>query len=729
MNIPDELKRIPQWVCAGEDKKPINPKTGLPASIRNPEHWGTFAEAIDAGYDCIGFVLTDSDPYTIIDLDNSPDKPATEEQLSRHKKIISMSGSYIERSVSGHGYHIIVKGKIPSGARKDKVEIYSSERYMICTGNIVQDYPITDRQELLDVLYKEMKNGVYKAELLDLPDIHPDSVIIEKIRTSNNKEKFDLLFSGNWETDYPSQSEADHALLGMLCAYTQSNAQVKRIFRMSVLGQREKALREDYLNGSLQKLREESNIVIDFDNLRINEPIGDEFEEDIEDTPEPELNIPLDLPQGLLADLAAYFYKAAVRPIPEAALISALGLMAGSCGRAYNISGTGLNIYLVFLAQSGRGKESIGGGIEKIIGEVEKRTPAAEHIMGPASMASGQALTRHLQKHPCFVSVLGEVGHTIQEICQTRATSANIRLKQVLLNLYAKSGEGDKLRPTIYADSDKNTETVLSPAFSFIGESTPDIFYSGLSEDMVAQGLVPRLTVVEYKGKRPPRNRAFNIPPPEELVERIDRLVNTAFRAMRQNKSINVGISGEAEKLLDHFDEQIDRIINETINSVEINIWNRAHLKALKIAALVAVGNNIHSPIVTEDIAKWAIQFVDTETRMLSQRFSSGDFGSGDTAQAKDLERILKEYLSTNPKDQPKSVRINETEWKERFIPHRYIYRVVLRKRSFYQDPKGASLALDYMIRSFIASGLLAEPITKKVQRGKKLYKILRTKL
>ena len=78
----------------------------------------------------IGFVLTDYDPFTFIDLD---DTKATPKQCGT-SKIFNEFESYAERSPSGNGLHIIVKGKLQSGRRRSFVEIYSSARYMTMTG-------------------------------------------------------------------------------------------------------------------------------------------------------------------------------------------------------------------------------------------------------------------------------------------------------------------------------------------------------------------------------------------------------------------------------------------------------------------------------------------------------------------------------------------------------------------------------------------------------------------
>ena len=59
------------------------------------------------------------------------------------------------------------------------------------------------------------------------------------------------LFSGDWQSVYSSQSEADLALCGVLACYTSDAGQVDRLFRRSGL-YRGKWEREDYRRRTLQ---------------------------------------------------------------------------------------------------------------------------------------------------------------------------------------------------------------------------------------------------------------------------------------------------------------------------------------------------------------------------------------------------------------------------------------------------------------------------------------------
>jgi len=86
-------------------------------------------------------------------------------------RIDAAFNSYAERSPSGYGLHIIVKGKATRSKRRGKVEVYSSGRYFTMTGDVYRDAPIIDCQGLLDVLVAQL--GGTALETLPQPSQGP----------------------------------------------------------------------------------------------------------------------------------------------------------------------------------------------------------------------------------------------------------------------------------------------------------------------------------------------------------------------------------------------------------------------------------------------------------------------------------------------------------------------------------------------------------------------------
>lgn len=708
--IPAELRHLPQWVCAHKDKMPVNPRTGELASVTNPQTWCSFEEATQAGAPYIGFVLTANDPYCIIDLDDKVEKPASEEERERHRNLLEAFQSYTEKSTSGMGYHIVIKGQTERGARRDNVEVYSAERYMIFTGDVVRNAPIKYYQELLDQLFSEMQ-PITSGTLIELDTALSDDEVFNAAINASNGDKFDTLCRGEWESlGYTSQSEADFALMSILAFYTRSNDQVRRLFRYSALGKRDKAQRDAYLDYALRKIRASEPPPVDFTGFQPPHPTTP--------TPPP-VETPhkapvkategvLPPPPGLVGELQQYIQSTATRPVNEVALVGALAFLAGIVGRSYNISGTGLNQYLVLLARTGSGKEGAQNGIDRLISAVRPRVPMADQFIGPSAFASGQALIKALDERPCFVSVLGEFGITLQQISDPRANGALTMLKKVLLDLYTKSGFDRVLRSSVYADSEKNTKVIQAPNVTILGESTPETFFEGLNTHHIAEGLVPRFSVVEYTGPRPPRNKNSGGAPSEALVDRVAELVTIALTTTSNHTVQDVAIDQQALDLLDALDEKADREINKHHDTVHAQLWNRAHLKALKMAGLLAVGSNPHHPTVTTVEAQWAVQFVEQDVRNMLGRFDRDEVGSADDRLSADIERIVEKYLESDAESRRKyKVSKNLQDEKAPVIPFDYIRRRARRLTAFQQDKRGVSRALKEELQTLVDAGVL----------------------
>lgn len=253
-NIPAELKALNQWVCwslverdGKPTKLPVNANTGKLASSTNKETWASFETAVAASrrYNGIGFVFSEDDPYFGVDLDGQIDM-----------EIVDWFGTYCERSQSGTGAHIIGKGKLNRKGAKittgDHVgyEVYDRGRYFVVTGDIIHPEPIRECQAQLDEFVHDVfpaDKGVDLSRFLPTHTPESGQDILDRIRDSAQGGKFDVLWAGNWQHYYGSQSEADAALMSILRFWTGGNMQESiALFRQSGL-MRKKAERKDYL--------------------------------------------------------------------------------------------------------------------------------------------------------------------------------------------------------------------------------------------------------------------------------------------------------------------------------------------------------------------------------------------------------------------------------------------------------------------------------------------------
>lgn len=789
--IPEELKWTSQWCVAGPD---IHGKYKVPCSIgrgtlyhadpTDPRVWTDFESALEYTEahppHGLGFVLSSSDPYVCIDLDiknvhNEPDqsKWTSEVNIERFHKIIMAFHSYTERSAGGQGYHIWLKGHTGRGSRRDGVEVYSQERFIVCTGDTVIDAPIAENQDLLDALLAEMRRG--EAPILKLVDneqTESDEVIFERASNADNALKFTTLWNGEWhENGYPSQSEADIALLTMLAFYSKSNVQVLRMFRNSALGKRDKAVKNDYYLGtSLKKVRsiaanEEVSSIVGEKIARalvlrltggtqaptpspataapasLPPPVQGNIPPPHQQAPQSKGNIgslgipafaykPVenDLPKvptgsqitwppGVIGEVARYIYSISPRPIMEVSVVASLGLFAGICGRSFGIPQSGLNLYVVLVGQSAIGKEALHGGPSAIINQLMQSCPEASEFVDYSNFVSAPALTKAVAANPSFVNIFGEFGKTLQRMAREEHGDASIhQLRTVMTNLYQKSGPGSVFGGLGYSDKEKNIASVNGVAYSMIGETTPGTFYDSLTESMMADGFLSRFTIVEFMGSRPIMNEDLAQPLPRHLNEHLTALCKqSSYINKASSAPIQVERSDEAKEFLSVFNDKCDREINSTDNEGWRQMWNRAHLKVYRIAALLAATDNPSFPIISLEQVMWAYDLVMRDIKIMERRLADGDVGTGDATREKKLLALAVDYIT---KPVPPSYGLPDQMIKDKVLPRKFFQINTQRTSCFTSHKLGQIASMDMTIRSLCEGGYMTEiPKVEAIQK------------
>ena len=255
LKIPVELRALPQWVGwrvehreGKPTKVPINPRTGQRARANDPTTWSPFEEAQGAAarYQLagVGFVFTPQDDFCGIDLDQARD-PKTRMIDREAQRIVRELRSYTEVSPSHRGLHVIGRGKLPCGRRrKGNIEMYDQGRFFTMTGGHLNGTPlgVRDFQHELEQLHEEVFGGnLLAAAANGHGEIRADSTLddralLDKARRARDGEKFARLFDAGVTTGYPSPSEADLALCGILGFWCRGDPiRMDRLYRQSKL--------------------------------------------------------------------------------------------------------------------------------------------------------------------------------------------------------------------------------------------------------------------------------------------------------------------------------------------------------------------------------------------------------------------------------------------------------------------------------------------------------------
>lgn len=166
LNIPAELREEKAWVNVWNSSKvPMQSTIRKAASASNPDTWSTFEDAVSAVeqgvYDGIGYVFCD-DGIVGIDIDDGYDKDGLLNPLAAD--IIGHCQSYTEKSRSGRGVHILLRGNLPFKGKNNRkaVEIYKSNRFFIMTGKVLIYKEIIENQAAIDYVVEKYFPDVAK---------------------------------------------------------------------------------------------------------------------------------------------------------------------------------------------------------------------------------------------------------------------------------------------------------------------------------------------------------------------------------------------------------------------------------------------------------------------------------------------------------------------------------------------------------------------------------------
>ena len=733
--IPDELKATAQWInwnyvqVDGKwTKVPINPNYGNMASVTDPSTWGTFADVVSNARNGwvnggIGRVFAANDPYCGIDLD---DPNGDAERLERGHAIIAKFNSYTEFSPSGRGAHIIIRATVPNGKRRDGVELYPAGRFFTFTGQSIHTpaLPIADAQASATILWEELGgNRSHTGTHWDGPQTQSDDDLLAAAMRAANGQTFAQLFSGNWQ-GYPSQSEADLALTNILCFYTNNREQVHRLFLRSGLGQRDKARRPDYREYNISKGFDQKIALMDLSQLQQTQALAIDRKLASAPVVRPPVTLPhVEKPDGLLGEITQFIYDSAPRPVAEIALMGAIGLMCGIVGRAYLINGAGLNQYLLLLAETGRGKEAISSGMSQLINAVARPIgdtaqptdigfASAVKFIGPSEIASAPGLMKVLVDQPSMVSIIGEFGLKLRKWTGDRSNSTDQQIRSLLLDLYGKSGRGNVMREMAYSDKKDSTKAVNRPAYSILGESTATRFLDAIDESMISEGFLPRFLTIEYEGPRPQLNvHADSVMPSVELITKLRDLCASCLDAMIKDTFRNIVVEPDAQAFIDAFNAECDHIINTNrVGEVANQLWSRALLKLLKLAAVYAVGENYFAPVLQLKHARWAKVLIIRDIDRMIKRFERGETGSqvSDGKQQNEVMRVVAEFFRMDV-EKLQRYGVTQDDINLRHIPLTYISRRLIATSAFRLDRLGATAAINKTLRMLCEEGRLKE--------------------
>lgn len=231
-------------------KKAPRNAVGYNISKSKPEQWLSFDDAVTAfnpgKFTGVGVLLQASSGLVGIDLDDVADLLVTKPALQAILAKAEQEKIYCEQSPSGTGLRLFVSGQLPGndGRRQAGIELYADTAFLTVTGITQWPGEVKPAQwlvyELLKLIAEPSQGDSSTPSIKQAGRSSANGDLVAAL-SSWAADRLPRLWQGRWDESpqdkiYPSQSEADMALIGHLVreAYRRG-LQEERLIASTVL--------------------------------------------------------------------------------------------------------------------------------------------------------------------------------------------------------------------------------------------------------------------------------------------------------------------------------------------------------------------------------------------------------------------------------------------------------------------------------------------------------------
>lgn len=387
-------------------------------------------------------------------------------------------------------------------------------------------------------------------------------------------------------------------------------------------------------HGAMTQALEASNLAAEQIalNIDVDDSVGNNDEWD------------LGWPPGLVGELAKWIYLRSSRPIKQFSIAAALYFFSVA-GRRYNVNGDGLNLYMLLVADTGRGKGVVKSAIDRLTAEISRQAnnPTLSMPFDQEVPVSEAGIRSALMEQNPICAYEEELGLTIKPLTMIKASSNDIGLRKVMTRLF-DSGQFRKLGKK-KASKEENTKALIDmPCFTLAGDTQPDTYKSLISSNMIDSGFAPRMIPFFYTGLRKYHNEEserYKLPP-AELIAPLRKLLE--YVTSPNQEVVDVVISPEAKDQLKTLDVRFTDKINAGTPGAEM--YNRADRVILRIAALLALGKNMVNPVVDLSCMEYAEAVVLAGMNETNKILATGGGGAGESVRIHKLREAVTVFVS-----------------------------------------------------------------------------------
>ncbi len=339
---------------------------------------------------------------------------------------------------------------------------------------------------------------------------------------------------------------------------------------------------------------------------------------------------------GFIQEFVDLTLQYSVRPQPEGAFLGALTVMSYLCGRSiianYNGATVTPNLYSLFLAPTGMGKEAI----RRTCSEVARAYD--EDNVAPESFASVQALQNFMARVNKTLWLHDEFGRDLA-VMSGKMSNANITgLITECLKLYT-SANSRWYKSKLIAQEAKNrtANTIDRPFLSIFATGNPSEFFDAASDSLLTNGYIARFSIVlapwYVKKREVDYKTAVSVPIfslPDSITEQAAAW--REYEAVMTNGAEHIPFTEDAHDVLKVFDSENEKRLANALGQGEAvaEIRTRFGEKIWKYALLFAASRYCASSDLQIDVAcaENAVAFAEYEATLLEA--IAGKFGSNE---------------------------------------------------------------------------------------------------
>jgi hypothetical protein len=320
-------------------------------------------------------------------------------------------------------------------------------------------------------------------------------------------------------------------------------------------------------------------------------------------------------PPGFVGQLTKWINETAIKPQPVLALGNALAFFGAVIGRKVRTP-TDLrsNLYVLGVGESGCGKDHSRKCIKKIC----EASGLTAKILGGEEVSSDSAILSAVHSNPAILFQFDEIGHFLANANSKYAAAHQKNIAPTFTKLFSSAN-------TTYIGKEysgnRDREDIIQPCACLYGTTVPSRLYEGLTPGEISDGFLGRMIVMQSDDPDPIERDVVTVTPvPESVISLVQAWhqrqdlprAEGNLASILTHIPITVQFEPEADAVFAKFKNlcRDRKIENRGQGGLDV-LWTRAREHAMKVALIIACGCEFQTPIVSGQVAEWAVQFVE----------------------------------------------------------------------------------------------------------------------